>query len=221
MLASLLPGVRDLRVPLAAGYIWLLDAWLIWYQALPLSRPQGDGAVQALYDLGALLGRPTVIAAASFLAFLLGSILQQDAQGWLMRRVGRSTSQETFKKFQAWILRTTPSDPEKDRSQAFNGLVAGITGQFSAQLMVANERLYGNYDRLCAEAELRINAAPPIAALGVLLTPLDWRFIALVAVAALMAYQGFLRSRSGREVLIQAIMAGVIGTDAPLATEKR
>jgi hypothetical protein len=221
MLASLLPGVRDLRVPLAAGYIWLLDAWLIWHQVLPVSRPRGDGEVQALFDLGLLLGRPAVIAAASFLAFLLGSILQQDAQGWLMRKVGRRTSQKTFKTFQEWIQRTTPADPDKDRAQDFNRLVGGNARQFATQLMVANERLYGNYDRLCAEAELRINAAPPIAALGVVLTPLDWRFLGLVAVGALLAYQGYIRSRSGREVLIHAIMAGVIGMDATPAAEQR
>ena len=40
MLTSLLPGVRDLRAPLAAGYIWLLFGWLVVeprYSSLGLS----------------------------------------------------------------------------------------------------------------------------------------------------------------------------------------
>jgi hypothetical protein len=35
LLASLLPGLRDLRVPLAAGLMWLVVLWLSFYPDLP------------------------------------------------------------------------------------------------------------------------------------------------------------------------------------------
>ena len=45
MLMNLLPGLRELRAPLAAGYLWIITAflWLSEWGRLPTSRPAGDG----------------------------------------------------------------------------------------------------------------------------------------------------------------------------------
>ena len=34
-MASLLPGLRDMRVPLATGFLWLVLHWLALYQIIP------------------------------------------------------------------------------------------------------------------------------------------------------------------------------------------
>jgi hypothetical protein len=71
MLANLLPGIRDIRTPLATGYIWLLMAWL-WIPehlktAAPPSSVPGDIARLASYS-----GRIGVGIALSFVAYLIG-----------------------------------------------------------------------------------------------------------------------------------------------------
>lgn len=61
ILASALPGFRDLRAPVIAGYGWLLFGWLLVQPDLN-QRPQNPlGA--ALYDLGHELGRIWVAVA--------------------------------------------------------------------------------------------------------------------------------------------------------------
>lgn len=75
MLASLLPGLRDLRTPLATGYLWLILLWLLLHDYLPKSTEGATGPIRSLYELGGLLGSAAVIAALSFVAYLLGSML--------------------------------------------------------------------------------------------------------------------------------------------------
>lgn len=61
ILASALPGFRDLRAPIIAGYMWLVFAWLI-VQPDPNHRPDG-GVGAAVYDLGHDVGRVWVFIA--------------------------------------------------------------------------------------------------------------------------------------------------------------
>jgi hypothetical protein len=75
MLASLLPGLRDLRTPLATGYLWVIVLWLLLHDRLPKSIDAATGPVKSLYELGGLLGRSALLAALSFVAYLLGSML--------------------------------------------------------------------------------------------------------------------------------------------------
>jgi hypothetical protein len=75
MLASLLPGLRDLRTPLATGYLWLIAIWLLLHDRLPKTVDQATGPIRSLYQLGALAGTTASLAAVSFLAYILGSML--------------------------------------------------------------------------------------------------------------------------------------------------
>jgi len=75
VLMNLLPGLRELRTPLAAGYTWLLSAWLVFYDRLP-NRREAHGAVLALYQLTDVVGKPVLLTATSFAAFLIGSMLR-------------------------------------------------------------------------------------------------------------------------------------------------
>lgn len=84
MLASLLPGLRDVRTPLTVGYLWLVVAWLIWADDVPRQRPDGDGIIARAFDLGELVGPAASIAALSFAAYLLGVLLTVPTEHWVL-----------------------------------------------------------------------------------------------------------------------------------------
>ena len=50
VLVSLLPGLRELRAPLAAGYLWLVSAFLLAAPHVP-ERDLAEGIVEDLYSL--------------------------------------------------------------------------------------------------------------------------------------------------------------------------
>jgi hypothetical protein len=77
MLAQLLPGLREVRTPLACGYLWLLAAYFALYNPIP-EPGHARGAVAAVYDLSALAGRPATLAAVTFAAYLVGILLTAD-----------------------------------------------------------------------------------------------------------------------------------------------
>lgn len=76
MLASLLPGLRDLRTPLATGYLWVVALWLLLHDQIPVTVQEAQGPIKALYQLGALVGNTAMLAALTFIAYLLGSMLR-------------------------------------------------------------------------------------------------------------------------------------------------
>jgi hypothetical protein len=73
----LLPGLRDLRTPLAVGYLWVVVLWLLVHSWVPKSvKDVPAGPVHSLYELGAVLGAPVIFAAISFIAYLLGTLFR-------------------------------------------------------------------------------------------------------------------------------------------------
>ena len=72
ILANALPGFRDLRGPVIAGYLWLIFAWLITAPEID-ARPAG-GVGAAGYDLAVTIGKVGVAIAVSVGAYLLGSV---------------------------------------------------------------------------------------------------------------------------------------------------
>lgn len=78
ILASALPGFRDLRAPLTAGYLWLLLLW-IWLKPALATRPTNEIAA-SIYDLGKATGPIWVSVAVSVAAYLIGSISQSLSQ---------------------------------------------------------------------------------------------------------------------------------------------
>jgi hypothetical protein len=76
MLTSLLPGLRELRAPLAAGFLWILAGWLAIASHIP-SPERATGIFKDIYRLGEAVGRPGVLAALSFAAYLLGILTEQ------------------------------------------------------------------------------------------------------------------------------------------------
>ncbi|MEV5240165.1 hypothetical protein AB0K89_13805 [Streptomyces cinnamoneus] len=75
MLASLLPGLREIRTPLVAGYIWLVTVWLAVERNIP-NRQQAHGHLRQLYILTDFFGKSIILTVITFLAYLLGTLLQ-------------------------------------------------------------------------------------------------------------------------------------------------
>jgi hypothetical protein len=75
VLASLLPGLRDLRTPLTVGYLWLICVWLWFGDVLP-RRATARGPIANLYALGGILPSAASLAALTFMAYFLGSIVE-------------------------------------------------------------------------------------------------------------------------------------------------
>lgn len=73
MLSALLPGLREIRAPLAAGYLWLVVGWLLVHDRIATGS-SAHGAVDALSDLRHAIGVGGIGAAATFMAYLLGAL---------------------------------------------------------------------------------------------------------------------------------------------------
>jgi hypothetical protein len=75
ILSNALPGFRDLRNPIIAGYVWLLFGWLIVRPDLD-TRPSSV-VDRAIWDLGQHIGPIAVGLAVSVAAYLVGSVSQE------------------------------------------------------------------------------------------------------------------------------------------------
>jgi hypothetical protein len=73
MIASILPGLRHLRVPLASGAAWLVVAWLAWGRHL---QPRGAFAtlVADVNAVAAWLGAGVVLGVLAFASYALGEV---------------------------------------------------------------------------------------------------------------------------------------------------
>jgi hypothetical protein len=76
MFASLLPGVRHVRAPLAAGFLWLSGAWLLLADQIP-DQQVATGGLRTLIDLGNEIGRVPLGVVAAFAAYVVGTAAAQ------------------------------------------------------------------------------------------------------------------------------------------------
>jgi hypothetical protein len=76
MLSSLLPGLRELRAPFAAGVLWLLAIWVRWEPLLPTPEDakKTPGFANSLYRLHGLVPDVALGATAGLLVYLVGSL---------------------------------------------------------------------------------------------------------------------------------------------------
>lgn len=71
ILGGFLPGLREVRAPLAAGYLWLATIAMIFISRLPF-RPAVGSLFEKVYGFASWLGPTALIAAMSFAAYLIG-----------------------------------------------------------------------------------------------------------------------------------------------------
>lgn len=88
ILASLLPGVRAIRAPLAAGLVLLLAIWLAVEPSLPVAA-EATGVYKSLTRLGELDQSFGAVALVALTAYLVGSmyvVIAGVAMRWVVTR---------------------------------------------------------------------------------------------------------------------------------------
>lgn len=162
MLSELVPGVRELRSALAAGYLWLIFGWLLLHDDI------GDagGPISDLVDLGEAATDVGLGIAASFVAYLVGSLSEDLFLRWFIR----------------WM-------DKMGLKQRYAGDSEDVERIADAELMREElSRLENSADRAQAEARLRVALVPPLLAIVIYLMASDsllWAasFIGVVAVS--------------------------------------
>jgi len=170
MLSQVLPGLRELRGPLAAGFLWLLLGWLVFHH--DVARAQGE--VKEFVELGEELSPAGLATAASFAAYLIGS-LSEDAFGWVMRNLIASP------------LFKSPRRAGLEKVEQLQ--LTGGGGDFRQTQLL---RVENDADRLVAESDLRAAILPPLAAILVYLAITDrpWWLLGLLITAGFLMQAG-------------------------------
>ncbi len=87
ILNNLLPGLREVRAPLIAGYLWLIAAWFALQPLFPNDEPTSGivASAVALHDAVSALG---IAVASAVAAFLIGSLSEALLSGLWRRERG-------------------------------------------------------------------------------------------------------------------------------------
>jgi hypothetical protein len=254
--ASLLPGIRELRTPLAAGYFYLLSLFLIVGGRIPTKPAAGD-PLKLFYDAVEWMGKPAALAASTFVAYLVGSVLEVRATfvtrrlwqafelrsrlqiqwhthrkerkgelyGWAS--LSRSLA-HTLGEMHRWEMTRSGADAihryVRDRIgeseddggwrifDATSRLVTDLP-QLRTRLYGADKDLYGDYDRLAAEADLKVNvglAAIVLSCVAAVLIEPWWALLSGPMV--ILFFRGLSTVRQAHDVLVQAIVTDVVNS---------
>jgi hypothetical protein len=222
MLASLLPGLRDVRTPLAVGFLWFFTVWLFFGGRL-LDQLPVDSPIRANFlDLSNFFGTGAAVAAVSFSAYLFGSVVTFDpdsmpirfAGSWVALRKRTDVSLELMDHLNREL--TKYGEVRNHPEARFDQLLP--TDDLRARLLVVSQGMYDEYDRLEAEATFRVNVSIPMVAFAVILSATTpdhaWRTklatIVLLALAIMIFAQGVRKHRLSQSVLMRAVLAGLI-----------
>jgi hypothetical protein len=195
VLASVLPGVREVRVPLAAGLLWLLSGWLLFAPVVLDQEPESEsdsflGRISRLVDFFGVGG---AVAAVLFTAYLVGIIVafERVSLGGTPSKLTGLMAPSTFTHLQNYLsveLRKAVRElneggtwvgPEHSADNAgrdrhtrsiFSTEIAYDLFREEAALanrlrMQANKEVYQSYDAKIAEANFRQAVSLPLAAL--------------------------------------------------------
>jgi hypothetical protein len=228
VLVNLLPGIREVRAPLVAGYLWLLAGWLAIGRSLP-SPATATGLLNDVYDFADSLSRPVLLAAASLAAYLLGiiSTAGTDAAVDLTRRVPRLQPRESLSQALLDAFDSGESGPPADISQIHpDDLLERLTVFYDqhskeidqlrtdielvpVRLLGRDPELYAAYDRLHSEATFRAAVVPPLAVIAMVLaySESSWWLFAFAA-PALLALVAMTREADAFRLLAEALRAG-------------
>jgi hypothetical protein len=231
ILASALPGFRDLRGPLIAGYLWLVFAWLLFEPNVDYRPPNGVGA--AAYDLLQEVGPIATAIAVSVAAYLVGAVSQALSvvvrTAWskwerlpLWARGGGRASMlvevDAIHKRGRGILAgaAVGDSTRKARMDELEERADGTRYEAERELdlpatLLIGERpaLFAEVDRLRGEAELRVTVALPILSGIVLLAAKStlWWLLASPLVLVLFI-DGVRRDSDAKKIVADSIRLG-------------
>jgi hypothetical protein len=240
MLASLLPGLRELRTPLAIGWTWLAALWLAFGELIP-TREQATGIVLSLYDAIDVLGDATVLGILTFIAYLLGSLLepQSDRLSSTPRPVVIAKSgfvnfvfftalslqqahpeSSPYKTLAAQLQLNEDHAPYELAIQAGRAVLAQ-SAELESRLLAEKRDIFDFYDRLKESADLRINLSGAALALGAAVSLrlyIDGQPENVISIAALaglgVAWALIIRGRGqfnrSRTALLTAVATGMV-----------
>lgn len=242
MLLSLLPGIRELRTPLSTGYLWLISLWLLIGDRLPKTQPAGGALAPAwrLGTYFGKAGMVVAVSFAAYLvgSFVELDPLQLwehgGRAGWLTWLRNLLRHRPVLGRLQVFPISSQAGNDLVSFSEDDLGFrrvaesdvmtlmtrVMGEEQQIATRLQATNGDLFGKYDRLLAESAFRVNVAAPLAVLLLLalwrsgiselwevaLTP------AIVLYTAMLFRQGVRRAIHSRDVIIQALIIGVVSS---------
>ena len=240
LLSSLLPGVRALRAPLAAGFVWLLALWLALEPVIPTSTPTtGIGAsIARIEGLAEAIGW---LAMVTFVAYLVGSVSSDLAvryRKWLFSRSHETVYENDWyvarSKFPPMITRLLGfrEGPSRDALQRLRGYLFWELSQSGKEvnqtmmeireewdelpLTIVGDRptLYTEIDRYRAEAEFREALEAPLAALALVVAMRGgtWWAAVLALVGGLAAIYALMVTASDAHGNADTIIANAVAT---------
>ena len=247
MFASLLPGFRDLRTPLAVGLLWIAVAW-VWFAASIPDAAAATGLIAQLYRLTGVFGAAVLIAMLTFTGYVVGLMLSSLHLDWpLIRRVlpevvapiSWQSRQMITQRFEQALHAATDAglDPirQSDLMNQVNNLSRSSTAITSdVRLMAmriqgAHKDIYDDYDRFRAESEFRRSIALPLAVLvtsvAYSVIPADeavWLVAAWVVSAFLFLALHALswrKAREGNDLIVQCMLSGQVASPTIEAIE--
>ncbi|MFB7545587.1 hypothetical protein ACFC0N_37475 [Streptomyces zaomyceticus] len=232
MLTSLLPGIRELRTPLAAGYIYVVTLLLLFGEHLP-TEEEAPAPLEPFYALVEWAGKPAAFASSIFIAYLLGSMLELSpvavarlTSGPLLRAkptpsgrimyssplLSRRSMRDlvVYARGRLWPTQQAETLSPEDEDALSEGLTKLLSElpELRTRLYAANQDLYGDYDRKAAEASFKVNVGIAGIALSfaarAVLNP--WWTLACAAMF-LLILRGIVADREAKTVLVEALAA--------------
>jgi hypothetical protein len=200
-----MPGVREVRAPLASGTLLLVSAYLLLYDSADAVFA-GDRVSPGLRSVYDALGKTGLLIAGAIGAYVVGTVVT----GLVVRRlrlfhtaavarVADPAYLDARRKPRLLALCSPFSRPALrrvrhlcgQRSVPFETVLAEIVLSGGKRLLGTNRDLYGDYDRFLSEAEFRLGVSAPSVLLAVavaLQVPAAWSVeVAAVGLTVLVA----------------------------------
>jgi hypothetical protein len=137
LLSGVLPGLRDLRTPLTAGYVWLLGIWLLFADVDPIRVPAENVAAR-FRPLERAYGPAALLVASTATAFVIGGLTSIDTDRLRLNPLERVTTFPYLRLMRALVFRAgfnrTPSELEASR-QRFRMYDLNRLAQFFPQVV--------------------------------------------------------------------------------------
>ncbi|MGW2911902.1 hypothetical protein ACWC9X_15795 [Streptomyces asoensis] len=191
--------------------------------------------------MGEFLGKPALLVALSFIAYLVGTFLEVDPlrmwdHGGRPEWITRGRNLLRYLPFLSRIkVLPVSAQARKDMANfSESRSIPGADGpgevmeiltnimkeesQIATRLQAKNVDLYNKYDRLLGESSFRINVAPPLVLLSLILvwspgaSPYGQVFLTLVSMiyGILLFRQGVHKAIRSRDVITQALAVGIV-----------
>jgi hypothetical protein len=270
MMWNVLPGLREVRAPLIAGYLLMLAGWFAVAPLLPAGGPDG-GVLGSAVELHGAVSVFGTAAASAVAAYLIGSVSegvfsflwrrQQGFGGFLFRSPLSPRGEKTLREIADREAEAAARAIARGRGQSLAALIAerpdlsgvptlaalidaarrqlgniygdsrrlaseldanltfatalsqqveGEADLLATRLLGAEPEIFGAFDRLRSEAELRYAVAVPLFALSAVLAIRSCHpaWLAFIPAVVVLWFQGSTRARESRDLIFDTLLLG-------------